>query len=263
METEVLSLLGKAKEKIKLPEEFTEEFRPDLIKRAVLAERTWRLTPYGSDPRAGSRSSAKFCGRRSVYNHYYGYGMARVPRVSIEGRPVGSARNVPFAVKGRRAHPPLLSRTLREDINKKERKKAIRCAISATAMVDVIKERGHKFDGKAPLVIEDSLQSINKTSKVREVLVKIGLTNELERASEKKVRAGRGKMRGRKYKRKVGPLIVVGEDKGILKAANNIAGVEAVTVDKLTCEVLAPGTHPGRLTIWTPDALNKLQGLYR
>ena len=56
---------------------------------------------------------------------------------------------------------------------------------------------------------------------------------------------------------------MVGDDKGIIKAAGNIAGVEAVTVDKLTCEVLAPGTHPGRLTVWTPDALNKLQDMYR
>jgi large subunit ribosomal protein L4e len=263
MESEILGLDGKSKGKIKLPDHFKEEFRPDLIRRAVLAEQSWRFTPYGSDPKAGGRSSAKFCGRRDVYGHYYGYAMSRVPRVRIQGRPVGAARNVPFAVKGRRAHPPQVNRKLRENINKKERKKAIRCAISATALIDTVKERGHRFEGKVPLVVDDKLQSINKTSKVKQVLVKIGLIAELERASEKKVRAGRGKMRGRKYKRKVGPLIVVGEDKGILKAANNIAGVEAVTVNKLTCEVLAPGTHPGRLTIWTPDAINKLQGLYR
>jgi large subunit ribosomal protein L4e len=78
----------------------------------------------------------------------------------------------------------------------------------------------------------------------------------------RKVRAGRGKSRGRKIKQAVGPLIVVAEDKGIMEAARNIPGVDVARVSSLNAEMLAPGTHPGRLTIWTDSALERLNELY-
>jgi large subunit ribosomal protein L4e len=63
-------------------------------------------------------------------------------------------------------------------------------------------------------------------------------------------------------KQAVGPLIVVAENKGIMEASRNIPGVEIVTVSDLNVELLAPGTHPGRLTIWTNGAIGKLNELY-
>ena len=77
----------------------------------------------------------------------------------------------------------------------------------------------------------------------------------------RKVRAGKGKMRGRKMKKTVGPLIVVAEDEGIKKAARNMPGVDVETVDSLNVELMAPGTHPGRLTIWTRSAIEQLKKL--
>ena len=65
-------------------------------------------------------------------------------------------------------------------------------------------------------------------------------------------------MRGRKYKRKVGPLFVISEDKGIARAAKNISGTEVVETKKVGAIHLAPGTHPGRLTIFTESAIKKL-----
>jgi large subunit ribosomal protein L4e len=63
-------------------------------------------------------------------------------------------------------------------------------------------------------------------------------------------------------KQAVGPLIVVAESKGLVDAASNIPGVDIVTVSNLNPEILAPGTHPGRLTIWTNGAIEKLEKLY-
>jgi large subunit ribosomal protein L4e len=63
-------------------------------------------------------------------------------------------------------------------------------------------------------------------------------------------------------KQAVGPLIVVAENKGIMEASRNIPGVEVVTVNDLNVEMLAPGTHPGRLTIWTNSAIEKLNELH-
>jgi large subunit ribosomal protein L4e len=63
-------------------------------------------------------------------------------------------------------------------------------------------------------------------------------------------------------KQAVGPLLVVAENKGIMEAAQNIPGVDIAVVANLNAELLAPGTRPGRLTIWTNGAIEKLNQLY-
>jgi len=65
-------------------------------------------------------------------------------------------------------------------------------------------------------------------------------------------------MRGRRYKQRKSLLIVTGNTP--LIAAGNLAGVDVATVDQLNCELLAPGTHPGRLTVWTESAITRLGG---
>jgi ribosomal protein L4 len=72
-----------------------------------------------------------------------------------------------------------------------------------------------------------------------------------EQKKGRKIRAGKGKIRGRKYRTPTGPLLVVGEDKGISLGARNHPGVDVVVVDNINAELLAPGTHPGRLTVFT------------
>jgi large subunit ribosomal protein L4e len=80
--------------------------------------------------------------------------------------------------------------------------------------------------------------------------------------ASRKIRAGKGKHRGRKMKQAVGPLIVVVENKGLTDAASNIPGVCIVKVNDLNAEILAPGAHPGRLTLWTNGAIERLDKLY-
>jgi large subunit ribosomal protein L4e len=63
-------------------------------------------------------------------------------------------------------------------------------------------------------------------------------------------------------KQAVGPLIVVVDDKSLTDAASNVPGVEVTTVNSLNTEMLAPGTHPGRLTLWTNGAIESLNKLY-
>ncbi|MDY6777084.1 MAG: 50S ribosomal protein L4, partial [Candidatus Nanohaloarchaea archaeon] len=60
------------------------------------------------------------------------------------------------------------------------------------------------------------------------------------------------------------PLVVVGEDRGISDAVSNLPGVDAVTVENLNAALLAPGTQPGRLTVWSANALERLdeEGLF-
>jgi large subunit ribosomal protein L4e len=179
----------------------------------------------------------------------------------------GPGAEAPQTAGGRKAHPPKPEKDFEKDINRKERRKAIRSAIAATSDREVVQDRGHEIgdDLELPLVLEAEIESEERTAPVRKVLENLGLEDELERCSEKTVRAGRGKSRGRKYKRKVGPLLVVGEGDGIMTAARNIAGLDVVTVDNLNAELLAPGTQPGRLTVWTENAIERLddEGIFQ
>lgn len=254
MKVNVYTMEGEVKEEIELPTIFNEEFRPDLIKRAVISSQTARVQPWGADPMAGKRTSAESWGS--------GRGVAMVPRIKNGSK----AAFIPQAIGGRRAHPPRPQKIYHEKINVKERRFAIRSAIAATSNQDIVEERGHNIENvpQLPLIVDDELATIKKTKKSREIFKNLGIFDDISRAKEgKKIRAGKGKLRGRKYKKAKGPLIVVADDKGISLGARNHAGVDTVTVENLNAELLAPGTHPGRLTIFTKSAIEKLGGLFQ
>ncbi|RLI35211.1 50S ribosomal protein L4, partial [Candidatus Bathyarchaeota archaeon] len=142
---------------------------------------------------------------------------------------------------------------------------AIRSAIAATAVKELVEKRGHRVGSLevVPVVVEDALENVASTGELRKILEALGLKEELERVKETvKVRAGKGKRRGRRLKKRKGPLIVVSSEQApLLKAARNLPGVDVCPVERLNAELLAPGTHPGRLTIWTESALKKLEEL--
>ncbi|MBD3405457.1 MAG: 50S ribosomal protein L4 [Candidatus Lokiarchaeota archaeon] len=249
------SLKGKAGKAITLPEQFDTPYRPDVIKRAVLSVQSYSRQPHGVDPLAGKRNTAQ--------SWQTGHGRSRMPRVKGSGTPAANkAAFAPGTVGGRVAHPPEARKVIVERINKKERRLAIRSAIAATGDKDRVTERGHKVESvpSLPLVVSDKLETLTTTKAVREVVTALGLESDLMRAIKgRRVRSGKGKMRGRKLKKTKSFLIVVGEDKGIGLAARNLPGVDVTEVHGLNAELLAPGTHPGRLVIWTESAIERLE----
>ena len=254
MKVNVYTMEGEVKEEIELPAIFNEEFRPDLIKRAVISSQTARVQPWGTDPMAGKRTSAESWGS--------GRGAAMVPRIKNGSK----AAFIPQAIGGRRAHPPRPQKVYHEKINVKERRFAIRSAVAATTNSNLVAERGHKVENvpQLPLIVDDNLESVKKTKETREIFKSLGIFDDITRAKKNtKIRAGKGKLRGRKYKKAKGPLIVVADDKGISLGARNHAGIDVVTVENLNAELLAPGTHPGRLTVFTKSAIEKLGGLFQ
>jgi len=237
---------------VELPKIFDTPYRPDVIKRAVIALQTHGFQPQGRDPMAGKRTTAESWGT--------GRGMSRVPRQRGSSR---AAFGVSI-VGGHQAFPPKSEKKIRKEINKKERRLAIRSGIAATAKRELVAGRGHFIDsvGQLPLIVEDGVSSLAKTKDVRELFVKLGVWPDVERADRKKIRAGRGKTRGRSKKVGKGPLIVITEDLGIVKAASNIPGVDVVKVEDLNAELLAPGAHPGRLVVWTESAFRSLDEVW-
>jgi large subunit ribosomal protein L4e len=249
----VHTLEGKTSGTVTLPDVFETPLRRDIIKRAVLAQQSARYQRHGVDTMAGKRTTAESWG--------VGHGKARVPRRKGQGYQSAShAAFAPFTVSGRKTHPPEAVKNPIERINKKERRLAIRSAIAATANREVVSSRGHAFEAdQLPLVIVDKLQDLQSTEEVKGVFENLGLWNDIVRVKNgRKVRAGNARRRGRKYRKPVGPLIVIAEDGGIRQAARNLPGVNVVYVSKLNAEILAPGTQPGRLTIWTKSAIEAL-----
>ena len=113
------------------------------------------------------------------------------------------------------------------------------------------------------MIVDNAIEGLTKAKDVEETLTSLGIIQDITRVrNSRKIRAGKGKHRGRKMKQAVGPLIVVAENKGLVNAASNVPGVDVTTVTNLNTEMLAPGTHPGRLTLWTNGAIEKLDKLY-
>lgn len=259
---EILDIDGKGTGDKKLPVQFSEDIDPDIIKRAVLTIQSHNIQPYGADPMAGKKSSAELSRRRRKYRGSYGHGISRVPRKIMSRR--GTRLNwvgafAPGTVGGRKAHPPKAEKKWEQKINKKENKKAIRSAMAASIKKEVVEERGHVVPDKYPFLISKNFESLKKTKEVLSALKNIGLEKELERSSKKTIRAGKGKLRGRKYKKTKGPLVVVSDKCELLKSGKNIPGVDVVGVKKVNAELLAPGTIPGRLALFTESSIDQLE----
>jgi large subunit ribosomal protein L4e len=250
----VFDLQGKTVGKTTLPHVFETPLRPDVIKRAVLAVQSRRLQPQGRDPMAGKKTSAESRGT--------GMGIARIPRVKGGG---GRAALAPSTVGGRQPHPPRSEKKIVKRISKKEARLALRSAIAATSSKENVASRGHAIGDvpQIPLIVTSSIEELTKTKEVEEALTTLGVLSDINRVkASRKIRAGKGKRRGRKMKQAVGPLIVVAKNRGLVKAASNLPGVDVVTVNNLNAEMLAPGTHPGRLTLWSNGAIKQLDKIY-
>lgn len=271
MKTNMYTLDGKKSGDIELPTLFETVYRPEIISKAFHAERSHSYQPAGADPRAGLRTSAE--------SWATGGGRHRVPRVKAgphragrgtkghryrsKGRwfrAAGRASIAPHVRGGRQAHPPKSQEILVEKINKREFNLAMRSALAATLDKGLVEARGHRTEGveTLPLIVEDKLHSLKKTKEVLAMLNALGLQVELDRVAERRIRAGRGKTRGRKYKIKRGPLMVVGDESDVLKAAKNLRGVDITTPKELGIAMLAPGSTAGRLVVITEGAVKGL-----
>lgn len=243
---QVLDIEGKPTGEISLPTVFETRLRLDIIQKASIAQQSHRFQPQGRNLMAGKRTTAEGFG--------VGRGISRVPRIGGHGPLSGTAAFAPGTVGGRMAFPPVTAKKIAKQINRKERRLALRSAIAATASDEIVRQRGHKFDEqrRLPLVVNDEVEKLSKSSQAKHFLSAVGVWDDVLRVRRsKRIKSGR-------RVHAVGPLIVVGDDKTARKALRNFEGVNVIRADELSVELLAPGTHPGRLTIWSESAVKKI-----
>jgi large subunit ribosomal protein L4e len=147
-----------------------------------------------------------------------------------------------------------------------QRRYALASALAASAVPALVMARGHRVSevAEVPLVIDNKvIDSIDKTKAAVALLKSLKAFADVDKvAGSHKIRRGKGKLRGRRYVQRRGPLIVYNEKAPLAKAFRNLPGVELVSVTRLNLLQLAPGGHLGRFVIWTRDAFERLDSIY-
>jgi len=202
MKAEIYGINGEKKGSIDLPAVFDSEIRPDLIMRAYYSEIASQRQPYGAFPLAGKFVSAhgKVKHARAGWRSHYGQGVSRVPKKTMTRRGtrffwVGAF--APGTRGGRSAHAPLACKNPTKEINKKEKEKAIRSAIAATAK-------------KKVFIVEDKFADLQKVKDIRLAVSKI-----IPKESAKSI------------------LIVTDKDLKMKNTGFNVANVKNLSVAKL------------------------------
>lgn len=243
MKATVYSIEGKALKQIDLPHIFESPQREDLVKRAVLSEESRTYQPKGNYKLAGLETSARYRGRKEDFGSGKNKGIPHLPHEVLPGGQLGKVKRVPHAVKGRRAHPPKPQKKIVELINRKEHMKALASALSFSADRDKVCRRAHiEVSVSLPIVLENSFEKINKAKDVQKVFDALKLSAFVDKAKKNGTKSA---------------LIVI-SDGNVLKAAANLPGVDVVRVTDLSVKDLAPGTHPGRLTMYSENALPEI-----
>ncbi len=238
----ILTVEGSVKGEIELPKCFETGVREDIVRKAFLT--LSKRQPYGSFPLAGQLYSASGIFHQTQGRKYKtkkGLGISRIPRKIMSRKGVRVSRvgaTIPGTRGGREAHPPKASKIWTGSINKKEMKMAINSLISATTSKDLLQKYYPKADFSKinlPLVVEENLVNLDKTKKLKESVSKI-LGNASYLAERNKV------------------LIISDKAPKFSHSAFEFAKAEELNVT-----TLAPSGKPGRLTIYTEGAIEKLR----
>lgn len=150
-------------------------------------------------------------------------------------------------------------------VNTTQKRFAVASALAASAIPSLVMARGHHIDNvpEVPLVLENGVESTKKTSQAKEILAAVGAYDDVEKAAaSKKIRAGKGKARNRRYVMRRGPLVIYSKNDGVEQAFRNLPGVELCCVERLNLLQLAPGGHLGRFCVWSQSAIEALGTIY-
>jgi len=243
---------------IKMPAVMSSPLRPDLVRDVHTNVSKNKRQAQGVKEKAGYGTAAESWGT--------GRAVARVPRVPGGGTHRAGQGAFGNMCRGGGMFNPLRTwRRWARRVNVTKKRHAVCTCLAASCLPPLVMSRGHRIGAvnELPLVVSNGAESLQKTKQAVDMLKKLGLEEEMQKVvNSKKIRAGKGKMRNRRYKMRRGPLVVYAEDNGIVRSMRNIPGIETECVNNLNPLKLAPGGHFGRFLIWTEDAFKKIQAIY-
>jgi large subunit ribosomal protein L4e len=258
MKARVIALDGTDSGEIELPAVFDTPYRPEVIHKVYVNVLSHSYHRQGRYPAAGEMVSAE--------SRNTGLGIARLARARGEGFPrAGQAAGVAGVRHGRVAHPPESWKDIYKKINRKEKQLGLCSAIAVTAKKELVQRRGHKINNevKLPLIVSNDIESIAKTKDLKNALIRIGLGDDLARASlVRKARSGTARRRGRSARSGTSALIIVGNDSKLVTLSESIPGINIKHVKELSILDLVPGSKPIRLTIYSQSAIDYLKTLH-
>jgi len=246
---------GNQKAEIDLPEFFSSTIRKDLVQKYFEVEKYILRQVYGAYDEAGKRHSASgtISHLRHTWKGAYGKGISRVPRKTMWRRGtqffwVGA--EISGSRGGRKSHPPKGIYGARK-INKKEAKAAFASAFASTANKELVSQRYSSIEIKSTPFVIESVPT--KAKEMISTFQKILGSAYTIAEKKKKVRPGKGKNRGRKFKSTAGLLLVKSQSENISSKNFDVKNIQDVNIADL---------YPlGRLTIYTKKALEDLKNV--
>jgi len=250
---------GESSGSLTLPAVFTAPIRPDIVQDVHTRLNKNKRQAYSVSKFAGHQSSAESWGT--------GRAVARIPRVPGGGtHRAGQGAFGNMCRGGRMFAPTKTWRRWHRRVSVSQKRYALVSALAASGVPALVMARGHRIEQlpEVPLVLDNkSVDSLDKTSAAVKLLKSLNAFEDVEKAKESTaLRAGKGKMRNRRYVQKRGPLVIYNEKGPLVRALKNLPGVDLCSVTRLNLLQLAPGGHLGRFVIWTKDAFERLDALY-
>jgi large subunit ribosomal protein L4e len=167
--------------------------------------------------------------------------------------------------------PTKVWRKWHQKVNVGQRRFATASALAASSVPALLFARGHRVANipEVPLVVDSKTfegAAVTKTKAAIALLQALGAGSELVKVQKsRKMRAGKGKLRNRRFRQRRGPLVVYNPEvdgKELVRAFRNIPGVETSSVFSLNLLQLAPGGHLGRFIVWSSAAFQALDQVY-
>lgn len=242
---------------VPLPAVFTAPIRSDIVQFVHTNMAKNSRQAYAVNRLSGMNHSA----------HSWGTGraVARIPRIQSSGTSTSGAGAFGNMCRGGRMFAPTkIFRRWHRKINLHQKRFAVVSALAASSVPGLVMSRGHKIENipEVPLVVEDSIQKYEKTKEAMAFLKSIAAIDDVTRVNDsREIRAGRGKMRNRRYVARRGPMLVLPDNQGT-RAFRNIFGLDIANVNALNLLHLAPGGHVGRFIIWTKAAFSQLDKIF-
>jgi len=256
MKAKMFDKSGKEKGTVDLPKNFNIKIRADVLAKVFETQRGVYTQAYGAMEGAGAQYSASGISKkkRHDWKATYGKGISRVPR-KVMSRHGASFNWIGATVSntrgGRRPHAPRSAKNTFLKVNKKELLLAFNSALAGTVDAKSLENKYGKKVESGFIFSDDILKAKTKEfiSTMKTLFGEMFSTV----LKHKTIRAGIGKMRGRKYKSNAGLLFVVASDEEMKRK-----GIEVIGVSELTVKDLSPNGEPGRLVCYTEKAIKEI-----